>query len=522
MRWYDSLSTNPEIFIEKKTVFEDDTSEEHRFVSKPKYLKGFLNGDNKMEKEVQRLIDRVGEDSEQVPRLKETIDDIQTFVRENNLQPMTRANYTRAAFQIPGDNRVRITLDTNLALVREDSLDADRPCRDPEDWHRRDIDDNGMEYPFSSIRKGEISRFPYALLEIRTKGDRQSEWVSDLVNSHLVKKAPRFSKFIHGTAQLFDDYVNTFPFWLSEVDTDIRKDPHQAFEEEQERKAKAAEDEVAVGSLLGPLSKSINSNSGFKPSKASPVGSPRVKPASSLNRRATARSTRVQFDGAEDKKEDADDIDDDDADSSDAHAEIAARTRGIRSFIPSLSSSKYAQAKRQRGQDLGSVVLPEGVKEPAYWIKDEGEVKVEAKVWLANQRTFIKWQHVAILLASLSLGLFNAAGKNNYVARTLGVVYTVMAIFIAVWGWGVYMYRANLIQKRSGKDFDNILGPCLVCVGLIAALCLNFGFKVHHHTIIRAHDGYADRQTQYQAILQEKHDAEKQSIMMMGNTSLLG
>jgi uncharacterized membrane protein YidH (DUF202 family) len=105
-------------------------------------------------------------------------------------------------------------------------------------------------------------------------------------------------------------------------------------------------------------------------------------------------------------------------------------------------------------------------------------VRVEAKVWLANQRTFIKWQHVSVLLASLSLGLYNAAGVDNNVARTLAVVYTLVAAFTLAWGWGIYMWRRRLIEQRSGRDFDNVFGPLVVCVGLAVALVLNFAFKV--------------------------------------------
>ena len=35
-----------------------------------------------------------------------------------------------------------------------------------------------------------------------------------------------------------------------------------------------------------------------------------------------------------------------------------------------------------------------------------------------------------------------------------------------------------MIEQRSGKDFDNAAGPVVICVSLIVALCLNFGFKV--------------------------------------------
>ena len=114
------------------------------------------------------------------------------------------------------------------------------------------------------------------------------------------------------------------------------------------------------------------------------------------------------------------------------------------------------------------------------WIKDQGPVKVEAKVWLANQRTYIKWQHVSVLLASLSLGLYNAAGEGNNIARALAVVYTCIAAFTLAWGYGMYMYRARLIRERSGKDFDSILGPLVVC--------LEGGRHQQHHQLMRGRD----------------------------------
>ena len=34
---------------------------------------------------------------------------------------------------------------------------------------------------------------------------------------------PKFSKFIHGVAMLFPDQVNVVPYWLPQMDKDIRK-----------------------------------------------------------------------------------------------------------------------------------------------------------------------------------------------------------------------------------------------------------------------------------------------------------
>ncbi|CAD0091733.1 unnamed protein product [Aureobasidium mustum] len=488
LRWYGKLSQKPEIMFEKKTVKTENTSADERFPIKDKYIQPFIKGDYHMEKAIEKRSSRhVSEEA--LSSFKRGINDIQSFIKDNDLQPVIRANYTRTAFQIPGDDRVRISIDTNLAFIREDAIDADRPCRDPEDWHRRDIDDAEMEWPFKSIRKGELATFPHAVLEIKVKNDKNYEWIDDLMNSHLVKEAPKFSKFVHGVASLFEDNVNTFPFWLSTLEEDIRQDPEAAFEKEQAKKQKQQEDELAVGSLM-----KSKSHSSYKPGGLSPVGSPTDKSGSYLDRRTSRQSAMKaggQSLGSLARSQPtgmaavADEPDSDD-DGRQAHnTEVQATTQsGLQTLFPSFSTSKYARNRRDR-----DMPLPPGVQKPEYWIKDQGPVKVEAKVWLANQRTFIKWQHITVLLASLESRSFNAAGENNNIARALALVYTLAAVFTGVWGWGVYQWRSRLIEQRSGKDFDALTGPVVVCVGLFVALILNFAFKYqemrhnaeHHH-----------------------------------------
>jgi SPX domain protein involved in polyphosphate accumulation/uncharacterized membrane protein YidH (DUF202 family) len=482
MRWYGQLKDKPEIFFEKKTVSEDDTSRDDRFKTKEKYIQRFIEGEYKMEKQIEKLSNQAGADSPEAKHFKKSVGEIQDFIKSNDLQPVLRANYTRTAFQVPGDDRIRISLDTDLAFIREDAIDSGRPCRDPESWHRADIDDNELSYPFSSIRKGEVSRFPFALLEIKMRSSdrKRIEWVQDLMNSHLVKDSPRFSKFVHGVAGLFEDYVNTFPFWLSEMETDIRRDPQQAFEEEQAKKRKERDDEFAVGSLV----KSRPSQSyGNGNAIISPVGSPSaatIKARSPDERRKSHLASVTSRTSAFMPTQNAETVEEPDEDETGTRnygtTQPASTTSRLADLLPSFSTSKYATARRKAH-------LPPGVEEPAFWIKDAGPVKVEAKVWLANQRTFIKWQHVSVLLGSLGLGLYNAAGVDNDIARSLALVYTLVAVFTGAWGYGVYMWRQSLIYKRSGRDFDAITGPVVVCVGLIVALLLNFAFKVRCNLI---------------------------------------
>lgn len=483
LRWYGQLNAKPEIYFEKKTVKEDDTSHESRLTTKEKYVQRFIEGEYHMEKQIKKLEDRAGAESEPVKDLKSSVEEIQSFIKEKDLQPVLRANYTRTAFQIPGDDRVRISLDTDLAFIREDAIDTDRPCRDPETWHRTDIDKDELEYPFTSIRKGEVSRFPFALLEIkmRNHAGKKSEWIQDIVNSHLVKEAPRFSKFVHGVAELFEDYVNTFPFWLPDMETDIRRDPQQAFEEEQAKKQKEMDDEFAVGSLLKTKPSMSPMHRGHQGAIMSPVGSPSLavlyhhSPKTLDGKRKPSNLAQVRSAEPSQREQTAEEPDEDETGLHTTTNKPQAGNQSLLSSLlpPSLSTSKYALSRRSH-----QTHLPPGVTKPTHWLKDTGPPRIEAKVWLANQRTFIKWQHVSVLLASLSLGLYNAAGKNNNVARVLAVVYTAVAVFAGVWGWGVYMWRQELIRRRSGRDFDAVVGPVVVCVGLVVALVVNFWFKV--------------------------------------------
>ena len=371
--WYGQLEDNSELIVEKKTISEDHHSKDIRLVIKEKYVKPYIRGEYKMERSIQKLQDRKGPENQEVLDLQHNSEEIQRFIKENQLQPVLRANYTRTAFQIPGDGRVRIALDTNLTLIREDSLDADRPCRDLDEWHRQDIDSARMEYPFSNIRKGEIAKFPYAILDIKMRENtdpRRIEWLEDLMASHLVKEAPRFSKYVHGVAKLFEDYINTFPFWLSILETDIRRDPEAAFHEEQDKKAKQAQDVSAVGSFMGD-----KSASSFRPLGASPFG----KSSQSLHISSSQRRLLSPSKGEHERADRDNDVGI--SDHADDRLEESTATT-LRSLFPSFSNSKYAQAHRQC-----QIKLPPGVKEPGTLIKDMGPVLVEPKVWLANQRS---------------------------------------------------------------------------------------------------------------------------------------
>ncbi|KAI5863424.1 SPX-domain-containing protein [Durotheca rogersii] len=458
LRWYGQLNERPSLALEQKTVLENGTSEEKKFSIKGKYVRPFIDGEYKMEKSVQKM-ERQGQTAEAIQSFKTTTEEIQEFILQGKLEPVLRANYTRTAFQKPADDRVRISIDTDVVFIREDTLDRDRPCRDPREWHRRDIDGNNMTFPFKNINQSEVSRFPFALLEIKLKeegGRKRPGWVEDLMASHLVHAAPRFSKFVHGVASLFEDYVNNLPLWLSDLETDIRKDPQTAHDAEEQRKAQQAEDALVVGSFLGGGGGATKTSS-YKAATSSPVGMSYLSERAAQDARASLSQSLRGERGAEQGDEDG---------------ASNGRQRGygtLSSVLPGFSLSRYSRAKRQRAQ------LPEGVTKPEVWLKNAGPLQVEPKVWLANERTFLKWQQICILLGSLAISLYTAAGE-NFVAECMGIAYIAIAIMAGLWGYVMLHKRRNMITERSGKDFDNMIGPLAVSAALIVALVLNFVF----------------------------------------------
>lgn len=223
LRWYGGME-NDQIFIERKTHREDWTGEKSvkaRFPIKEKYMNAFMTGRMTVESVFEKARKDGKKNQKQIEDWEQLAREIQYRVVTRKLVPVTRSFYHRTAFQLPGDARVRISLDTELTMTREDNLDGRRRAGD--NWRRMDI---GIDYPFSKLTPEDIERFPYAVLEVKLQtqsGQEPPEWIKELTSSHLVEAVPKFSKFIHGTATLFPDRIHLLPFWMPQMDVDIRK-----------------------------------------------------------------------------------------------------------------------------------------------------------------------------------------------------------------------------------------------------------------------------------------------------------
>ena len=134
--------------------------------------------------------------------------EIQTTIIDKQLRPTMRTIYNRTAFQLPDDQRVRVSLDTELTFVRED-LKAKKG-----EWKRNDV---GMHWPYRHLKSSERYLFPYAVLEVKLQtqfGQEPPQWINELTSSYLVEAVPKFSKFMHGCAMLIPEKVKINPYWF--------------------------------------------------------------------------------------------------------------------------------------------------------------------------------------------------------------------------------------------------------------------------------------------------------------------
>ncbi|KAJ7761973.1 hypothetical protein DFH07DRAFT_814741 [Mycena maculata] len=103
-------------------------------------------------------------------------------------------------------------------------------------------------------------------------------------------------------------------------------------------------------------------------------------------------------------------------------------------------------------------------------------VRVESKVWFANERTWVAWLNNAILIGTLALALFNAS--KDQIARNFAYLYALISVGIVVYGYILYQIRITKIRKRDPGHFDVVIGPVIISALLFLAILANFLIRV--------------------------------------------
>ncbi|KAF9307742.1 vacuolar transporter chaperone [Podila horticola] len=234
LRWYGSESKQVWVEHQQKTTAaasptlygpspaNKSVTTKHRFQLKAKYVPNLIQGTAELGKAVRQMRLSGQKSAEEMEQFEQSTRDVQTRVQQRRLQPVVQTFFNRTAFQVPGDARVRITIDTDVVMVRERRIETSDIYKRP--WNPTDL--KADNYPFSHVKAQDIIRLPFAVMQIRTLTEPDEEtpaWVDHIAQSPLVQLVPNFSKDLHAIATLYESRVGLLPFWLSDMDRDLRK-----------------------------------------------------------------------------------------------------------------------------------------------------------------------------------------------------------------------------------------------------------------------------------------------------------
>ena len=518
LRWYGGMDIET-IFIERKTHREDWTGEQSvkaRFSLKEKNVNAFLAGKMTVEEAFAKMRKDGKKGIKEIEDLEQLAREIQYRVVTRSLVPVTRSFYHRTAFQLPGDARVRISLDTELTMVREDNLDGrDRAGKN---WRRMDI---GIDFPFSQLPPEDVERFPYAVLEVKLQtaaGQEPPQWIRELIASHLVEAVPKFSKFIHGTATMFPSRINLLPFWMPQMDTDIRKPITHRF---------GIERPANIASFSTSDDAMDDDSDDEREEYMAGQRTPEADGDENLNRLHGARdalqqhgrdreaheadqdehyATRNELDVEErvaaqplDEDPDAYPLYDSEEENEEEEMEEARRKGGLAYGLrlaknhvvvagDYLSTGIHKMIPTPKPTDmpsngnLGGINPMRGQVETRRFKAPKGKrihvpVRVEPKVYFANERTFLSWLEFSIILGSIAATLLNF-GDDVSLISAWG--FTAVACIALLYSVGIYYLRVEMIRERRANlaRYYDKWGPTFLCLGLVAATLVNFVFKI--------------------------------------------
>lgn len=434
LRWYGGMKSE-QIFVERKTHREDWTGEKSvkaRFALKEKKVNQFLSGELTASQVFEKMRKEGKKSPQEIDNLERLAKECQYRILKEKYRPVMRSFYNRTAFQLPGDARVRISLDTELTMVREDNFDG--YDRTHGNWRRMDI---GVDYPFPQLPEKDVCRFPYAVLEVKLQtqmGQEPPAWVRDLVTSHLVEAVPKFSKFIHGGATLLTDYVNLLPFWYTQMDVDIRK-PKIQQEYGIRRNAPLRIEGSTSANELDEEELSGYSGSG------------------------------VQF------SNDINPLEEDLEETSPLLFQNSHRSRQGNSFFNQLMSyfkdDREFTVKEGTNFDLNGTFKDKLPKGKSICVP----IRIEPKVYLANERTFLSWLSVGMLIGGVATALLNY-GSNSTLTASIG--FFIAALFIIGYSTYKYLWRVLMIREKKAVAYGDKFGPNMICGVIFLAIFINY------------------------------------------------
>ena len=121
---------------------------------------------------------------------------------------------------------------------------------------------------------------------------------------------------------------------------------------------------------------------------------------------------------------------------------------GAQSFWSIFFGGKKKSSQRHYGE-VGTLLKPR-----------KAPIKIEPKVFFANERTFLAWMHLSVILAGASIAIL---------AFAQDIVYSMYQ----------YNRRARMIRHRHPGPYEDVVGPTVLGVMLMVSITAQFALKLY-------------------------------------------
>jgi SPX domain protein involved in polyphosphate accumulation len=452
IRWYGgaALTDDTTVYVEMKVHHEAWSgmgSSKRRFGLRYGDVDAFLSGRLSLNPIVEKMKGR-GASAKEIAKFRDLAVDVLAKVQAYQLSPVLRSSCTRAAFQRGDDQRVRVSIDSELAMSCEDFGVSKH-------WRRRD---DVVEGPEKTL-------FPFVVVEVKlqcAENERIAPWIEELLTCRFMEAVPKFSKYAHGIAQLFghSHRIDMVPYWLSQLATDIRAATKHDGGPSTRGLAVGWLQRLQDSAVFGEVEAQTKTLGGaahvFLPPMddascavvAQVFGQPQLSCAPLHARHAAYADYGVWEPEAE-------------AGCCGESHEESARAR--------LGDIPWQTAKRVR--------VPQ---------------RFDPKTFLASERYFLRWVQNATQLGATALGVIHFGGGgvlpiapsalfwDGRVHVAVGVAMMGCAVLALFYALTVLNARSLRVYARQKVRFDDVVGPALLTAIMVAGLVVVFFEKVTH------------------------------------------
>ena len=120
-------------------------------------------------------------------------------------------------------------------------------------------------------------------------------------------------------------------------------------------------------------------------------------------------------------------------------------------------------------------------------------LRLDARVWFANERTFLSWMGISSILTTFAGGL-TVISEGSATQTTSVLVLTAASLIFVLYATHMHYHRARQLRRRCVSAYEDRRGATLLFVVMTVAVLANLGI-----TLVHSFDRFESDRFQYRS-----------------------